>query len=47
MGIPELLGQAATVTPSIKQLLLLGLLVGLLCLLIAGLIANLRVRGRS
>jgi len=47
MGIPELLGQAATVTPSIKQLLLLGLLIGLLCLLLAGLIANLRTRSQS
>jgi FtsP/CotA-like multicopper oxidase with cupredoxin domain len=47
MGIPELLGQAATVTPSIKQLLLLGLLIGLLCLLLAGLIANLRTRSKS
>ncbi|MEE9423670.1 MAG: multicopper oxidase domain-containing protein [Methylococcales bacterium] len=47
MGIPELLGQAATVTPSIKQLLLLGLLIGLLCLLLAGLIANLRTRRKS
>ena len=47
MDIPELLGQAATVTPSIKQLLVLGLLIGLLCLLIAGLIANIRARSRS
>lgn len=47
MDIPELLGQAATVTPSTKQLLLLGFLIGLLFLLLAGLIANLKKWGQS
>ncbi len=47
MEIPELLGQAGTVAPSTKQLFMLGGLIGLLCLLIAGLIMNMRAGRQS
>ncbi len=46
-GISELLGQAGVVAPSIKQLLKLGVLIGLLCLLIVGLIVTIRARRTS
>jgi len=47
MAVSELLGQAGTVAPSVKQLLLLGALIGLLCLLVIGLIMNIKTRGKA
>ncbi|MCH9696541.1 MAG: multicopper oxidase domain-containing protein [Gammaproteobacteria bacterium] len=42
MGIADLLGQAGTVTPGYRQLMIMGGLIGLLCLLVTGLIMSLR-----
>lgn len=46
MGIPELLGQAGSVAPSLKEVILLGMLIGLLCLLVIGFVLNISKRSR-